>query len=63
MPTFRYSGDDRYYTQLGIEARDGDVHELDANPDDGRWTATSGGDTPPPKPPVTTPPVVVETKD
>ncbi len=55
MPQFTYHGDDRYYPALGIEAVDGESHDLDEDPGDGRWTTVTTPTTPAPA--VTAPPV------
>lgn len=47
MPRFTYTGDDgRYYSSLGVTAKNGESYALDGEaPEDGRWAPTS-----PPKP-------------
>lgn len=40
MPRFTYTGDDgRYYSSLGVTAKNGESYDLDGEaPDDGRWS-------------------------
>jgi hypothetical protein len=42
VPKFTYTGDEpRYYAPLGLSVDPGDVVDIDAAPDDGRFTAVS----------------------